>query len=86
MATIRYFKGDVFHTPTDGKLEYIEEALIQVDDAGIITKVTAKTDQGYEVELAKESSGFIRRPVLFTRICRSACPRTTMAASRDRVR
>ena len=55
MATIRYFKGDVFHTPSDGKLEYIEEALIQVDDAGIITKVTAKTDQGYEVELAKAS-------------------------------
>ena len=47
MATIHYFKGDVFHTPTDGKLEYIEEALIQVDDAGIIVKVTAKTDQGY---------------------------------------
>lgn len=46
MAIIRYFKGDVFHTPTDGKLEYIEDALIQVDDAGIITKVTAKQIKG----------------------------------------
>ncbi len=48
MTTESYFKGDVFHTPTDGKLEFLEDALIQVDPAGIITKVIKKTDKQYE--------------------------------------
>lgn len=48
MTTESYFKGDVFHTPTDGKLEFLEDALIQVDSAGIITKVIKKTDKHYE--------------------------------------
>lgn len=56
MTTERYFKGDVFHTPTDGQLEFLEDALIQVDSSGIITKVTKKGDNDYETDcqLAEE--------------------------------
>ncbi|WP_430610045.1 guanine deaminase [Enterococcus sp. DIV0876] len=48
MTTEKYFKGDVFHTPTDGKLEFLEDALIQIDSSGIITKVTKKGDIDYQ--------------------------------------
>ena len=36
MSITKYFKGSIFHTPTDGVLEYLEDVLICVDAEGMI--------------------------------------------------
>jgi guanine deaminase len=42
MSIENLFKGSVFHTPKDGILEYLEDALICVNQEGIIEKVVTK--------------------------------------------
>lgn len=48
----QYFKGAVFHTPTHGNLEYIEEALLIVNERGVIENVLEPKDANYQQQLA----------------------------------
>lgn len=36
---MKFFKGNFFHTPTYGKLEYLENVLIEIDENGVISKI-----------------------------------------------
>jgi guanine deaminase len=38
------FLGSFFHTPEYGGVEYLEDALVEVDEAGVISAVVAKDD------------------------------------------
>lgn len=49
----QYFKGSLFHTPTYGKLEFIENGLLMVDEQGIIQTVLKPSDEQYASELSK---------------------------------
>ncbi|MGT2887544.1 guanine deaminase [Streptococcus didelphis] len=48
------FKGSLFHTPSYGKMEFIEDALIEVNPNGIIEKLVRKEDSNYN-QLLKEA-------------------------------
>ena len=39
------FYGSFFHTPVYGAFEYLENALIEVDDAGVIARVLKNDDR-----------------------------------------
>lgn len=39
------FLGSFFHTPVYGEFEYLEDTLIEVDDAGVITRVVQADDR-----------------------------------------
>ena len=45
MSITKYFKGSVFHTPTDGVLEYLEDVLICVDAEGMIERWSQQNNQ-----------------------------------------
>lgn len=47
----RFFKGSFFHTPSYGVLEFMEEALMVVDEKGMIQQVLQTTDDAYEQTL-----------------------------------
>lgn len=51
MMNKQYFKGSLFHTSTHGKLEFIKDALLTVDEQGIIETVLAPSDERYAAEL-----------------------------------
>ena len=42
------FYGSFFHTPEYGKLEFLENALIEVDEAGVIVRVVRGDDPEQE--------------------------------------
>lgn len=56
--TKRFFKGSFFHTPQYGVLEFIEDALLIVDEQGLIQQVLKSTDKEYE-QLLKEAQASI---------------------------
>ena len=43
--------GSFFHTPVYGTFEFLEQALIEVDGAGVIERVTLPADPSYEARL-----------------------------------
>lgn len=57
MVFPRYFKGAVFHTPVYGDLEFIEDALLKVNEQGVIEKVMTPQDVSYYEEYAKAQAG-----------------------------
>lgn len=44
--------GSFFHTPRYGKVEYLERALVEVDDAGCISQITLPDDPAYASRVA----------------------------------
>jgi guanine deaminase len=57
MSVTKYFMGSVFHTPKDGELEYLEDALICVNSEGMITKVLTKEQADYSEMVATAKQG-----------------------------
>lgn len=53
MAVSKYFKGSLFHTPEDGVLKFIADALICVDDHGVIEAVLEPDEPTYKTRLAE---------------------------------
>ena len=49
---IMFFKGSVFHTPSYGQLEFLEDALIEVNQQGVIEEVYTIEHRLYEEKLA----------------------------------
>lgn len=58
---IQYFKGSFFHTPVHGQLEFVEEALLLVNEEGIIQSIVRPTDEMYADTLhaAKQTPDFV---------------------------
>lgn len=56
-----FFKGSIFHTPSYGQLVFAEDALIEVDEKGLIQEVFYVTDALYQAKLkeAKASEQFV---------------------------
>lgn len=59
MSITKYFKGSVFHTPTDGVLEYLEDVLICVDAEGMIKRVVTTEQSDYPEMLAAAKQGML---------------------------
>lgn len=57
----KVFKGSFFHTKEYGKLEFLKDALIEVDNKGIIKNVLKSDDSNYQtkLEFAKNNFEFI---------------------------
>ncbi len=51
-ATVRAVLGSLFHTPEYGSFELLERALVELDDAGFIERVTLPGDAGYDERVA----------------------------------
>ena len=83
MSITKYFKGSLFHTPTDGVLEYLEDVLICVDAEGMIKRVVTTEQSDYPEMLAAAKQGIAEGTVFFTGIRRLARSCTPMAASRS---
>ena len=87
MSITKYFKGSIFHTPTDGVLEYLEDVLICVDAEGMIKRVVTTEQSDYPEMLAAAKQGMLvelqKGQYFFTGIRRLARSCTPMAASRS---
>lgn len=59
MSITKYFKGSIFHTPTDGVLEYLEDVLICVDAEGMIKRVVTTEQSDYPEMLAAAKQGML---------------------------
>ncbi|MEG0293736.1 guanine deaminase [Enterococcus sp.] len=57
----QYFKGSLFHTPSHGELEFIKDALLTVDEKGLIQTILEPSDAAYVEHLtnARASNQFV---------------------------
>lgn len=57
----QYFKGSFFHTPTHGQLEFVEDALLLVNEAGVIQEILEMTDVTYleKLRIARQAIDFV---------------------------
>lgn len=58
---VQYFKGSFFHTPIHGQLEFVKDALLTVDEAGVIQEILQPTENHYQEKLieAAKTADFV---------------------------